>query len=85
MVCFIVLGNDGDVRSNENANAITVVADPAGEMYYSHYLQGVEGSGAAFKEMMVENGAGFSGRKDGSTTSLGSGESLLAILSDPLT
>ncbi|GJU13373.1 U-box domain-containing protein 62-like protein [Tanacetum coccineum] len=88
-------GNDAsnnDVRPNANANenqyqnAITV-ADPTGEMYYSQYLQGVEGSGsgAGFKEMLVENGAGFSGRKDGSSTSAGSGESLRTILSDPLT
>ncbi|PWA71263.1 Zinc finger, RING/FYVE/PHD-type [Artemisia annua] len=54
-------------------------------MYYSQYLQGVEGSGAGFKEILVENGAGFSGRKDGSSSSVGSGESLRAILSDPLT
>nr|GEU97779.1 transcription factor RF2b [Tanacetum cinerariifolium] len=89
-------GNDAsnnDVRSNENVNAndqyhnAITVADPTGEMYYSQYLQGVEGSGsgAGFKEMLVENGPGFSGRKDGSSTSAGSGESLRAILSDPLT
>ncbi|KAJ9539803.1 hypothetical protein OSB04_026309 [Centaurea solstitialis] len=64
-------------------NAITV-ADPNGELYYSQYLRGVEGSGAGIKDMLVENGCGFSGRKDVSSSG-GSGESLRVILSDPLT
>ncbi|MFS7958333.1 putative U box domain, Zinc finger, RING/FYVE/PHD-type [Helianthus anomalus] len=88
-------GNDmNDVRSSsvENhqqgqicqyQNAITV-ADPNGELYYSQLFNGVEGSGAGFKDMLVENGCGFSGRKSGSYSG-GSGESLRTILSDPLT
>ncbi|KAI3720940.1 hypothetical protein L2E82_31939 [Cichorium intybus] len=89
------IGNDIDdarASSNENhqqgqlcqyQNAITI-ADPTGELYYSQYLQGVEGSGPGFKDMLIENGCGFSGRKDVSNSG-GSGESLRAILSDPLT
>ncbi|GKB06723.1 U-box domain-containing protein 62-like protein [Tanacetum coccineum] len=71
-------GNDAsnnDVRPNANANAnenqyqnAITVADPTGEMYYSQYLQGVEGSGsgsgAGFKEMLVENGAGVGALMD---------------------
>ncbi|KAI7738687.1 hypothetical protein M8C21_030789 [Ambrosia artemisiifolia] len=64
-------------------NAITV-ADPNGELYYSQLFNGVEGSGAGFKDMLVENGCGFSGRKSVSNSG-GSGESLRTILSDPLT
>ncbi|KAL7612103.1 hypothetical protein Lser_V15G09097 [Lactuca serriola] len=85
--------NDGRASSNENhqqgqlcqyQNAITI-ADPTGELYYSQYLQGMEGSGGAgIKDILVENGCGFSGRKD-VPNSGGSGESLRAILSDPLT
>lgn len=89
------IGNDiNDVRSNSNENhqqgqlsqyqnAITI-ADPTGELYYSQYLQGVEGSAAGLKDMLVDNGCGFSGRKDVPNAG-GSGESLRAILSDPLT
>ncbi|KAI3809196.1 hypothetical protein L1987_25166 [Smallanthus sonchifolius] len=88
-------GNDlNDVRSSsiENhqqgqlcqyQNAITI-ADPNGELYYSQLFNGAEGSGAGFKDMLVENGCGFSGRKDVSNAG-GSGESLRTILSDPLT
>ncbi|KAL4576066.1 hypothetical protein LXL04_012154 [Taraxacum kok-saghyz] len=82
--------NDGRASSNENHqqgqscqyqnNAITI-ADPTGELYYSQYLQGMEGSGAGLKDMLVDNGCGFSGRKDVPN----SGKSLRAILSDPLT
>lgn len=89
------IGNDmNDVRANSNENhqqgqlcqyqnAITI-ADPTGELYYSQYLQGVEGSGTGLKDMLVENGCGFSGRKDVSNAT-GSGESLRTILSDPIT
>ncbi|KAK9077978.1 hypothetical protein SSX86_002035 [Deinandra increscens subsp. villosa] len=92
---FSSIGNDiNDVGSSpiENhqegqlcqfQNAITI-ADPNGELYYSQLFNGVEGSGAGFKDMLVHNGCGFSGRKDISTSG-GSGESLRTILSDPLT
>ncbi|GLT38450.1 hypothetical protein SLA2020_127000 [Shorea laevis] len=67
-------------------NAVTI-AEPDGDIYYSHYLQGVEGSsGGGEKDAIAENGggAGFSGRKDVSF-SCESGESLRTILSDPVT
>ncbi|KAM1471149.1 hypothetical protein COP2_042845 [Malus domestica] len=64
-------------------NAVTV-AEPDGDMYYSQYLQGSEGSGSAPKDLVVENGCGFSGRKDVMNSSE-SGDSLRAILSDPVT
>ncbi|KAM7494715.1 hypothetical protein LguiB_029324 [Lonicera macranthoides] len=69
-------------RVSQYQSAVTI-ADPDGELYYSQYLQGPEGSAAGQKDM-VENGCGFSGRKDVSYSSE-SGESLRAILSDPLT
>ncbi|KAJ4970784.1 hypothetical protein NE237_003883 [Protea cynaroides] len=68
-------------RVNHFENAITL-AEP--DMYYSQFLQGSDGSVLAQKEMGGENGCGFSGRKDCSLSSE-SGESLRAILSDPLT
>ncbi|XP_071707419.1 U-box domain-containing protein 62-like [Rutidosis leptorrhynchoides] len=64
-------------------NAITV-ADPGGELYYSQHINGVEGSGSGIKDVLIDNGCGFSGRKDVSSSS-GSGDSLRTILSDPLT
>ncbi|XP_043725991.1 U-box domain-containing protein 62 isoform X2 [Telopea speciosissima] len=68
-------------RVNQFENAVTI-AEP--DMYYTHFLQGSDGSVLAQKEMGGDNGCGFSGRKDGSLSSE-SGESLRAILSDPLT
>ncbi|KVI10014.1 U-box domain-containing protein 62-like [Cynara cardunculus var. scolymus] len=79
----IVIQNHQQTQLCQYQNAITV-ADPNGELYYSQYLRGAEGSGAGLKDMLVENGCGFSGRKDISNSG-GSGESLRAILSDPLT
>ncbi|XVF24346.1 hypothetical protein REPUB_Repub13aG0120000 [Reevesia pubescens] len=75
-------------QSNSYPNAVTI-ADPDGDIYYTQYLQGGEGSGGGNgqKDIMVENGGtgcGFSGRKDVSFLSE-SGESLRAILSDPFT
>ncbi|GFY84466.1 RING/U-box superfamily protein [Actinidia rufa] len=92
---FLQPGNDNSsVRVNSNddhqrgpvnqyQNAVTI-ADPDGDLYYSQYLQGPEGSGCGQKGVVVENGCGFSGRKDSSYSSE-SGESLRVILSDPLT
>uniref|UniRef100_A0A5B7ACY2 U-box domain-containing protein n=1 Tax=Davidia involucrata TaxID=16924 RepID=A0A5B7ACY2_DAVIN len=70
-------------RVSQYQNAVTI-ADPDGDLYYSQYLQGPEGSASGQKDVVVENGCGFSGRKDGSYLSV-SGESLRAILSDPST
>ncbi|XP_034704319.1 U-box domain-containing protein 62 [Vitis riparia] len=70
-------------RISHYQNAVTI-AEPDGDMYYSQFLQGPEGSAPGQKELAVENGCGFSGRKDVSL-STESGESLKAILSDPLT
>lgn len=60
------------------------VAETDCEEYYSHYLQGAEGSASMQKVMLDDNGCGFSGRKD-VVYSSESGESLRAILSDPVT
>ncbi|KAL3521315.1 hypothetical protein ACH5RR_019464 [Cinchona calisaya] len=79
-------GNENNTRNSEMRNAVTI-ADADGEMYYSQYLQGtVEvGPNAGQKDaMVVSNGCGFSGRKEGLYLS-DSGESLREILSDPLT
>lgn len=67
-------------------NAVTI-AEADGEIYYSQYLQGTAEIGANSGQkdiMVVDNGCGFSGRKDGLYLNE-SGESLRAILSDPLT
>ncbi|KAJ0847145.1 putative U box domain, Zinc finger, RING/FYVE/PHD-type [Helianthus annuus] len=64
-------------------NAVTLV-DRDGELYYSQYLHGTEGLASGVKDTVVENGCGFSGRKDVSYAGE-SGDSLRAILSDPLT
>ncbi|XP_059627891.1 U-box domain-containing protein 62-like [Cornus florida] len=75
--------NDQQGRVSQYQNAVKI-ADPDGNLFYSQYLQGPEGSASGQKGTMVENGCGFSGRKDGSY-SCESGESLRVILSDPLT
>ncbi|CAI9302569.1 unnamed protein product [Lactuca saligna] len=66
-------------QTNDYPNAVAVV-DRDSDLYYSQYLHGAEGSGTGLKDMLVENGCGFSGRKDSE-----SGDSLRTILSDPLT
>lgn len=70
-------------RLGKSQNSVTV-AETDCEEYYSHYLQGTEGSASVQKVMVDENGCGFSGRKD-AVYSSESGESLRAILSDPVT
>lgn len=77
------IGGGGGLGQTGN-NAVTI-AEADGEMYYSQYLQGTGGSGAGGKDMCVENGCGFSGRKEVSAFSSESGDSLRAILSDPVT
>ncbi|KAI3762529.1 hypothetical protein L1987_52959 [Smallanthus sonchifolius] len=90
----VLLGNDlNDAKpsSSENhrhepsqyPNADALV-DRDGELYYSQYLHGAEGLGSGLKDMVVDNGCGFSGRKDVSYSGE-SGDSLRVILSDPLT
>ncbi|XP_050385088.1 U-box domain-containing protein 62-like isoform X2 [Argentina anserina] len=71
-------------RLGSYQNAVTVAESSDGDMYYSQYLQGSEGSAATQKDSVVENGCGFSGRKDALCSSE-SGDSLRAILSDPVT
>lgn len=71
-------------RLGSYQNAVRVAESSDGDMYYSQYLQGPEGSAAAQKDTVVENGCGFSGRKDALCSSE-SGDSLRAILSDPVT
>ncbi|XP_050209510.1 U-box domain-containing protein 62-like [Mercurialis annua] len=76
-------GIGGHPGNNRNNIGVTV-AERDGELYYPQYLQSNEGSGG--KDMgFVENGCGFSGRKEGPSFSCESGDSLRAILSDPLT
>ena len=70
-------------RLGKSQNAVTI-AETDCEEYYSHYLHGTEGSASAQKAMVGENGCGFSGRKDVLYSSE-SGDSLKAILSDPVT
>ncbi|KAL8535392.1 hypothetical protein ACS0TY_011150 [Phlomoides rotata] len=73
--------DNGSNRSGELRNA------SGGEMCYSQYINGVEGpsSSSGQKDIQpLENGCGFRGSKEGSYLSE-SGESLRAILSDPLT
>lgn len=71
-------------RLGSYQNAVPVAESSDGDMYYSQYLQGSEGSAAVQKDLVVENGCGFSGRKDALCSSE-SGDSLRAILSDPVT
>ncbi|KAF5453750.1 hypothetical protein F2P56_028626, partial [Juglans regia] len=81
----------GSLRLGVYHDAVTI-AEPDGELYYSQYLQGTEGnsgvaasaSGHKDAVVVVDNNCGFSGRKDVSISSE-SGESLRAILSDPIT
>ncbi|KAL5991311.1 hypothetical protein ACLOJK_012218 [Asimina triloba] len=93
-----VLTKDGTVQSTSNTrgslneqqhqhgrmghyeNAITLV-EP--DIYYSQMLHGQDGSALSQKEIGGESGCGFSGRKD-IALSVESGESLRAILSDPI-
>nr|XP_043617080.1 U-box domain-containing protein 62-like [Erigeron canadensis] len=64
-------------------NALALV-DGNGEVHYSQYPHGVEGSGEGLKNREAEKGCGFSRRKD-VFYSGESGESLRTILSDPIT
>ncbi|KAF3433272.1 hypothetical protein FNV43_RR24374 [Rhamnella rubrinervis] len=67
-----------------NYQNVVTVAEHDGDVYYSQYLQGPNGSVVGQKDLAVENGCGFSGRKDLSYSNE-SGESLRMILSDPVT
>ncbi|PIN19091.1 hypothetical protein CDL12_08231 [Handroanthus impetiginosus] len=80
------MAQGGNESNNDNNKSGDVRNASSSEMYYSHFLNGVEGpsSSSGQKDVVVENGCGFSGRKDGSYLS-DSGESLRAILSDPIT
>lgn len=76
-------------NSNENNSGGELRNARGGEMYYSHYLKylnSAEGPSTSpgRKEMVVENECGFSGKKEGSCYSE-TGDSLRAILSDPIT
>ncbi|GKU98264.1 hypothetical protein SLEP1_g11288 [Rubroshorea leprosula] len=97
--------NVGQVGRESNYQDTVTIAEPDGDIYYSHYLHAVDGSAAAAagggggggggagggggggeqKDAVVDNGGGcgFSGRKEVSF-SCESGESLRAILSDPV-
>ncbi|KAG8390178.1 hypothetical protein BUALT_Bualt01G0056400 [Buddleja alternifolia] len=81
------VGQSGNENNSENKNSGELRNMRDGEMYYTQYLNGAEGpsSSSGHKDgAVMENGSGFSGRREGSY--LGdSGESLRTILSDPLT
>ncbi|KAJ8764057.1 hypothetical protein K2173_004949 [Erythroxylum novogranatense] len=81
----MVVKDGGSSMGHTSNNASDTVAEADGEMYYSQYLQATEGSGSGGKDMGINNGCGFSGRKELSACSAESGESLRAILSDPVT
>ncbi|MBA0571586.1 hypothetical protein Golob_001970, partial [Gossypium lobatum] len=79
------------VREGNNYQNAVTIAGPDGDIYYTQFLLGGEGSAASGggngqKDILVENGGGygFSGRKDVPFFSE-SGESLRDILSDPVT
>lgn len=79
-------GNESAIDNGSNRNGELRNAS-GGEMCYSQYINGVEGpsSSSGQKDIpILENGCGFRGSKEGSYLSE-SGESLRAILSDPLT
>ncbi|XP_044509560.1 U-box domain-containing protein 62 [Mangifera indica] len=86
--CSVITGavdktkNEGFIKNGNGVqtvnNSMVTVAEVDGDVYYSQYLQGSnEGSsGSGQKEcVVVDNGCGISG----------SGDSLRAILSDPVT
>lgn len=78
----------GRLRVGDYQNAVTI-AEPDGDLYYSQYLDGSSGlaaSASGHKDVVavVDNGCGFSGRKDVSVSSE-YGDSLRAILTDPIT
>ncbi|KAL0539773.1 hypothetical protein IC582_023991 [Cucumis melo] len=85
-----LVGSSGASQSENNPqgrlgnypNAVTV-AEPDSEAYYSQYLQSNEGSASEQKDLSMENGCGF-GRRD-VLFSGEPGESLRAILTDPVT
>ncbi|KAI3458466.1 hypothetical protein Pfo_015129 [Paulownia fortunei] len=79
-------GQSGNESNNENNSSGEVGNARGGEMYYTQYLNSAEGpsSSSGRKDIVVEHGCGFSGRKEDSYLSE-SGESLGPILSDPLT
>lgn len=77
-------GNESNNTTNKSGEVRNASSS---EMYFSQYLNGAEGPSSSSGQkdsVMVENGGGFSGSKDGSYLS-DSGESLRAILSDPIT
>ncbi|KAK4277722.1 hypothetical protein QN277_015674 [Acacia crassicarpa] len=79
-------GNDEDHQQErlvKSQSAVTI-AETDCEEYYSHYLQGAEGSASVQKAIAVENDCGFSGRKEVIYSSE-SVESLRTVLSDPIT
>ncbi|KAL3837823.1 hypothetical protein ACJIZ3_022414 [Penstemon smallii] len=80
----IKAGNIGQARNDENNSSGEVRNAKEGEMYYAQYTNGTGPSSSSGQKDMVENGCGFSGRKEGSRLSE-SGEPLRAIFSDPLT
>ncbi|XP_015575762.2 U-box domain-containing protein 62 isoform X2 [Ricinus communis] len=82
---MVMKDGGGSIGQTGNNNNAVTIAEADGEIYYSQYLQANEGSGNGGKDMALENGCGFSGRKEASSFSSDSGDSLRAILSDPVT
>ncbi|WCJ20085.1 RING/U-box superfamily protein [Euphorbia peplus] len=81
----MVLKDGGGSNVGQQGNNGVTIAVPDSDVYYTQYLQGMEGSGSGGKDVSLDNSCSFSGRKEGSSLSSESGESLRAILSDPAT
>lgn len=70
-------------RMRNYQNEVTIAGTDS-ELYYSQYLHSTEGSASGQKDLAMESGCGYNGRKFASILSE-SGESLRTILSDPVT
>lgn len=81
------MAQSGNESNNGNNSSGEVRNASSSELYYTQYLNGAEGPSSSSGQkdnVVLENGCGFSGRKEGSYL-CDSGESLRAILSDPIT
>lgn len=72
-------------RQGPTSNYDSAIPISNQDMYYSQMMQNSDGPSLARKEVGGENGCGFSGRKDVIALFVELGESLKAILSDPIT
>lgn len=84
--CSITRGvhHEQQQRQGPLSNYDNAISISSQDMYYSQMMQNSDGPSLARKEVGGENGCGFSGRKDVAFF-VELGESLKAILSDPIT